>query len=394
MKFFITGPCYNEEEKNNLVRLKGFLEENGISSFIPEIEYDLIQAMSENNLSEDEIKVLSDVSLSSDVYTVLNDCDGVIGIISGRVPDEATVIKLGLFYALDVPVYLYKYDVRTAFKTGDNSMISGLSEYKAFNNPVKMLKTLRKVKKEIDIVNLSPNIKYMLKLGEKVNKESEKSLINLYKEFKDIKPLTADGIEEKNNKVYCSGPLFSPDEMREMKKISDILEGSGYDTYLPHRDGAEAYFMNSAGNAFAGSPFLKPFIKIIDKMIFQIDVLKITECGFFVVNLNGRAYDEGAMAEIGIAYALNKPVTVLKTDIRGFIGNKVHPVITAVSSAYIEDYKDLPSAVKEAYLSEGNYGRNILKAKKGGRRGSRVLSFFKKPKNKMLNWLEDYDEKR
>ena len=43
------------------------------------------------------------------------------------------------------------------------------------------------------------------------------------------------------NRIYCSGPLFCAEEVGGMSAIAKVLEDAGFQTFLPHRDGLEAY---------------------------------------------------------------------------------------------------------------------------------------------------------
>ncbi len=68
--------------------------------------------------------------------------------------------------------------------------------------------------------------------------------------------------------VYCSGPLFSPEEVIAMGKIASVLEAAGFNTFLPHRDGVEAFVMNQVNSPFSNAYVFKPIKKIINKAIF------------------------------------------------------------------------------------------------------------------------------
>ena len=64
---------------------------------------------------------------SDDAFFIASS-DSCIGVLNGRVPDEATVIKMGIAYGTGIPVILYKNDARALFKNGDNGMILGLNK--------------------------------------------------------------------------------------------------------------------------------------------------------------------------------------------------------------------------------------------------------------------------
>ena len=53
--------------------------------------------------------------------------------------------------------------------------------------------------------------------------------------------------------VYCSGPLFCPEELGVMRSIAQTLEDAGYQTFLPQRDGVEAFVMNQVDAPLANA---------------------------------------------------------------------------------------------------------------------------------------------
>ena len=55
------------------------------------------------------------------------------------------------------------------------------------------------------------------------------------------------------------------------------------------------------------------------KHIFEKDLEAIKDCDVFLFILDGRAPDEGACVELGIAYALGKICVGFKTDCRSLI---------------------------------------------------------------------------
>ena len=123
--------------------------------------------------------------------------------------------------------------------------------------------------------------------------------------------------KEKANKgiVYCSGPLFSPEEVLTMERIAAVLEADGFETFLPHRDGVEAYVMNQLNNPFSNSYLFKPVKKAVNKAIFALDIYQITErCNYFVFNMNGRVPDEGGVVETAVAFAYGKPLLVERAE--------------------------------------------------------------------------------
>lgn len=102
------APLYNPEEINNINRLNKYLNSCNYDTYSPMLEAEIIKGMAENKLSEDKIKTLSILSLSLDIYNIASVSSCCIGVINGRVPDESTIIKLGIAYILGAPVYLLR----------------------------------------------------------------------------------------------------------------------------------------------------------------------------------------------------------------------------------------------------------------------------------------------
>jgi hypothetical protein len=101
-----------------------------------------------------------------DVYQIVKRCDCLVLNMNGRVPDEGAVAEAGIAFAAGKPVVIYKNDVRTIFKGGDNSMITGLSAYP----PVSNLKTLPDAIRGIEPsqTNLSGRLLEAVNYGEKI----------------------------------------------------------------------------------------------------------------------------------------------------------------------------------------------------------------------------------
>lgn len=133
-----------------------------------------------------------------------------------------------------------------------------------------------------------------------------------------------------------------------MTAIAEVLEGAGYETFLPHRDGIEAYVMR-----FASSPLgsrLVPTRPLIDRAIFALDVFQIAErADCLVFNVNGRVPDEGAVAEAGIAFAIGTPVVLYKNDARAPFGGGDNAMLLGLTSErVVSKVPAIPAAVARA----------------------------------------------
>jgi len=165
--------------------------------------------------------------------------------------------------------------------------------------------------------------------------------------------------------VYCSGPLFCPEEIGGMTAIANVLEEAGYGTFLPHRDGLEKYIMKMVDSPLNVNIFKSR--NFIEKAIFALDVYQIVErCDYFVFNMNGRVPDEGGVSETAMAYAAGKPIVIYKNDFRStFKGADNSMVSCLASSARVSEVKKIPMELKKVIsrfkkLGESPYkGDNI-----------------------------------
>ena len=128
---------------------------------------------------------------------------------------------------------------------------------------------------------------------------------------------TAVGQPGAGNKVYFAAPLFSAAEREYNLKIVHILERYGYEVFLPQRDG-----------------FLAPELEGLTdaektEKIFRKDRDEVLKADIVFVLLDGRAPDEGACVELGMAYAYGKRCYGLKSDSRSVeLDMDLNPMIT------------------------------------------------------------------
>jgi nucleoside 2-deoxyribosyltransferase len=149
-------------------------------------------------------------------------------------------------------------------------------------------------------------------------------------------------------KIYCSGPLFCPEERAGMLAISRVFEDAGFTTYLPQRDGLERVVLGRAAPALVGQAL--HLRGPVDRAIFALDVFELVErCHVVVVNLNGRVPDEGAAVEAGLAFAVGKPVVLYKDDIRApFSGGDNSMLLGLSARGPVTKLTELPAAVRRA----------------------------------------------
>ncbi len=150
------------------------------------------------------------------------------------------------------------------------------------------------------------------------------------------------------NNVYLAGPLFNAAERHEMELIAEALEKSGFKTFLPHRDGLEfAEIFPYLTNVLNYEPELVTqwMARAIDALdVYQVSVVN----GSLVMNMNGRVADEGAIAELTIAWTLGKPTLVYKNDLRSLTSGLDNPLVTGRANfLQVESYDEIPKALQE-----------------------------------------------
>jgi nucleoside 2-deoxyribosyltransferase len=148
--------------------------------------------------------------------------------------------------------------------------------------------------------------------------------------------------------VYCSGPLFCPEEIGSMAAISNVIENAGFQTFLPHRDGLEAYILKLVNSPVNINVFKSR--ELIERAVFALDVFQVVErCDYFVFNMNGRVPDEGGVAEAAIAFAAGKPVIIYKNDYRSVFNGCDNSMVSGLTFLpKINHINEIPAALKKA----------------------------------------------
>lgn len=130
-------------------------------------------------------------------------------------------------------------------------------------------------------------------------------------------------------KAYIAGPLFNAGERWFDEQIDATAVRMGFDTFLPHRDGAE----------------LLPQVRDI-RAIFKVDCEAIDACDIILANLNGATVDDGTAWELGYAYARGKYRIGIHTDMRiGFPNQVVNLMIQCSLHKLVRSLQELETAL-------------------------------------------------
>ena len=136
-------------------------------------------------------------------------------------------------------------------------------------------------------------------------------------------------------KIYLAGPLFSEAERSFNTKLKRLLE-QHVDVYLPQEDGGLLVEIISRGIP----------VELAKREVFHADMSALQDCHAFVILLDGRVVDEGAVFELGCAYTLGKPCYGLKTDPRQLLQCGDNPMIHVALRKVFSDVAQLVSWTK------------------------------------------------
>jgi nucleoside 2-deoxyribosyltransferase len=188
--------------------------------------------------------------------------------------------------------------------------------------------------------------------------------------------------------IYCSGPLFCPEETAGMAAIAKVLEDAGFATFLPQRDGIERFVTRLINTPLNTNIFGSR--RNMDKAIFALDVYQIVKrCDCLVLNMNGRVPDEGAVAEAGIAFAAGKPVVIYKNDVRTIFKGGDNSMITGLSVyPVVHELKKLPGIINDMKSSQTILAGRLLEV---ANYGEKIWSFLKMLPSGRLNKKQQED---
>ena len=154
--------------------------------------------------------------------------------------------------------------------------------------------------------------------------------------------------------------MFCPEEIAGMTAIATVLEQAGFGTFVPHRDGLERFVMGLVNTPLNNNIFKAR--NAINTAIFALDCFQIIKrCDYFVLNMNGRVPDEGAVAEAGIAFAVGKPLVLYKNDRRSIFKGADNSMLIGLSALKpVSDIRKLPEAVILAESRIQTMNRSVL----------------------------------
>ena len=117
-RIYLAAPLFCKSELDFNEHLAHMLVKNGHEVFLPQENTPAIDLSPETGKAGRRAVFLSDIS-------AIDDCDILLLVMDGRVPDEGACFELGYAYARGKTCVGLKTDVRTSELGGDNMMLEG-----------------------------------------------------------------------------------------------------------------------------------------------------------------------------------------------------------------------------------------------------------------------------
>lgn len=119
MKIYIAAPLFNEMEKKRNCEIDDLLQSIGFSTYLPQRDGGDFAELSKKY---PDPGALQKKIFESDVKAV-KECDILLFLLDGRVPDEGACFELGMAHILDKICIGFKNDARNFSDGQDNLML-------------------------------------------------------------------------------------------------------------------------------------------------------------------------------------------------------------------------------------------------------------------------------
>lgn len=132
------------------------------------------------------------------------------------------------------------------------------------------------------------------------------------------------------SKLYIAGPLFSDAERAFNLRLGAML-AQYFDVFLPQESGYLLREMLADGEPLQRSM----------QTVFDRDLSAIRSTDYFLIILDGRAVDEGAAFELGVAFSEGKECFALQTDWRQLLPVGQNPMLVGALNQIFYNLDDL-----------------------------------------------------
>lgn len=121
-KVYIAGPLFSHAEIEFNEKVDTYLRNLGFETFLPQRDgYLLADLMTQYSSKQEAV----DIIFYKDIEEIKN-CDIVLFVLDGRVPDEGACVEVGLAYAYAKECIGFKSDPRSLMGDMDNPLLLGV----------------------------------------------------------------------------------------------------------------------------------------------------------------------------------------------------------------------------------------------------------------------------
>ena len=134
-------------------------------------------------------------------------------------------------------------------------------------------------------------------------------------------------------KIFISGPMFSPADLWEGKEIKAALVDAGFDTYWAPEDGIEdERLIKNLQSPLMAMTYYQKVALLVQKLGWTLDIYMATfGCDAMVMDMNGRVPDGGSIVEAANAYSCGMPLVLYKETSITMWGPFNNPMIAALT---------------------------------------------------------------
>lgn len=153
---YIAGPLFSKSELEFNRIINEFLKNLGFNTFLPQEDGHLLSELMEKGFDKDKsIQMI----FQKDVEKI-KECDIIVFIMDGRVPDEGACVEIGLAYAYHKECFGLKTDSRSLMDDMDNPLITGALKGRIAKSFAELLSFLRPFIKDESLIPNSPKPAY------------------------------------------------------------------------------------------------------------------------------------------------------------------------------------------------------------------------------------------
>lgn len=122
MKLYVAGPLFNEMERARNQEITSLVESCGVSTYLPQRDGGIFSEMIAQGQTITEVRK----NIFKDDVTAIEECDAILCLLDGRVPDEGMCIELGMAHILGKKCIAYRTDSRVSEAEGMNIILEGV----------------------------------------------------------------------------------------------------------------------------------------------------------------------------------------------------------------------------------------------------------------------------